>query len=104
MSNLPVIEEKDFQATIQSGVVLVDFYADWCGPCRMMTPILEQLSKEMAGKVKVVKVDVDAAQNVAAQFDITSIPTVILFKDGVQKVKSVGLKDLNGLKTMVSSV
>ena len=104
MSHLPIIEEKDFQKTIQSGIVLVDFYADWCGPCRMLTPILEQLSKEFEDKIKVVKVDVDAAQNVAAQFDITSVPTIIVFKDGVQKVKSVGLKDLNGLKTMINSL
>lgn len=104
MSHLPIIEEKDFQKTIQSGIVLVDFYADWCGPCRMLTPILEQLSKELEDKIKVVKVDVDAAQNVAAQFDITSVPTIIVFKDGAQKVKSVGLKDLNGLKTMINSL
>lgn len=104
MSNLQVIEEKDFQTTIQKGLVLVDFYADWCGPCRMLTPILEQLAQEMADTVKVVKMDVDAAQNVAAQLDITSVPTVILFKDGVQKVKSVGLKDLKGLKAMITSV
>ena len=103
MSTIPVIEEKDFQATIQSGLVLVDFYADWCGPCRMLTPILEQLAQEMIGQIKVIKIDVDAAQNISAQFDITSIPTIILFKDGVQKVKSVGLKDLNGLKSMIAS-
>ena len=103
MSTIPVIHENDFQKTIQKGTVLVDFYADWCGPCRMLTPILEQLAKEMPDKVTVVKVDVDSAQNIAAQYDITSIPTIILFKDGAQKVQSVGLKDFQGLKTMIES-
>jgi thioredoxin 1 len=104
MSDIPVIAENDFQTTIKTGTVLVDFYADWCGPCRMLTPILEQLSKEMKSEVTVIKVNVDTAQNIAAQYDITSIPTIILFKDGVQKVKSVGLKDFQGLKTMIESV
>jgi len=104
MSDIPLIEENDFPKTIQKGTVLVDFYADWCGPCRMLTPILEQLTKEMKSKVTVVKINVDTAQNVATQYDITSIPTIILFKDGAQKVKSVGLKDLQGLKTMIESV
>ena len=104
MSDIPVIQESDFQKTIQNGTVLVDFYADWCGPCRMLTPVLEQLSKEMKSQIIVVKINVDTAQNVAAQYDITSIPTIILFKDGAQKVKSVGLKDLKGLKAMIESV
>ena len=103
MSTLPIIEEKDFESTIKQGIVLVDFYADWCGPCRMLTPILEQLAQEMKEKVTVVKVNVDNAQTVAAQYDITSVPTIILFKNGTQKVKSVGLKDLKGLKSMVES-
>ena len=103
MSDIPIIEEKDFHETIKKGTVLVDFYADWCGPCRMLTPLLEQLVKEMNGAVTVVKVNVDNAQAIAAQYDITSIPTIILFKNGTQKVKSVGLKDLKGLKSMVES-
>lgn len=104
MSTIPVIEEKNFKTAIESGTVLVDFYADWCGPCRMLTPLLEQLMQEMKGEIKIIKIDVDQAQSIAAQFDITSVPTMILFKDGVQKVKSVGLKDLKGLKAMIASV
>lgn len=86
--------------------VLVDFYADWCGPCRMLTPLLEEIAKDENMKkagVSVIKVDVDKSQTIAAQYDITSIPTLIVFKDGVQKVKSVGLKDLKGLKAMIES-
>ncbi|MDG7010681.1 MAG: thioredoxin [Nitrososphaerota archaeon] len=62
--------------------VMVDFYADWCGPCKMMEPVIHQLSKEYAGKVKFVKVDTDANQELAMQFGIMSIPTVMFFAKG----------------------
>ncbi|MBI3859876.1 MAG: thioredoxin [Thaumarchaeota archaeon] len=62
--------------------VVVDFYADWCGPCRVITPIMDQLSKEYDGKVKFVKIDTDDNQELAAQFGIMSIPTVMLFAKG----------------------
>lgn len=65
--------------------VLVDFFAVWCGPCRQMLPIVEELSQEMADKVKIVKLDVDEAENTAATYDIQAIPTMLLFKKG-QKV------------------
>lgn len=62
--------------------ILVDFWATWCGPCRMIAPILEQLSEEFAGKVKVTKLDVDANQKTAMRFQVRSIPTLLFFKDG----------------------
>lgn len=102
MGHIQVVEEKNFQSAVEHGKVLVDFYADWCGPCRMLTPILEQLAQEMAGQVKVIKIDVDQAQVIASKFDITSIPTLILFVDGQMKGKVVGLKNLQELKTFVS--
>ncbi len=102
MGQIQVVEQKDFQATTSKGTVLVDFYADWCGPCRMLTPILEQLQQEMGENLKVIKIDVDKAQEIASEYDITSIPTLILFKDGQVKGKVVGLKNLQDLKTFVS--
>ncbi len=102
MGHIQVVEEKNFQSAVEHGKVLVDFYADWCGPCRMLTPILEQLAQEMAGQVKVIKIDVDQAQVIASKYDITSIPTLILFVDGQMKGKVVGLKNLQELKTFVS--
>lgn len=58
-----IINENEFEATIANGVVLVDFFATWCGPCKMLTPVLEELSEELAGKIEIVKVDVDQSNN-----------------------------------------
>jgi thioredoxin 1 len=74
---------------IKSGVTLVDFYADWCGPCKMIAPILEQLSDERTD-VKIVKVDVDANQQSAVQYGVRNIPTLLIVKDGVEIHRQVG--------------
>ncbi|MDO9260842.1 MAG: thioredoxin [Flavobacteriaceae bacterium] len=71
--------------------VIVDFWAAWCGPCRMLAPIMEQLSEEYAGKAVVVKVDVDANQEYAAKFGVRNIPTVLFFYNGEQVDKQVGV-------------
>jgi len=96
------LNDDNFKNGISQGVVLVDFYADWCGPCRMLTPIIEELAQDMSGKVTVAKVDTDQSMQVASDFEVTSIPTLILFKDGEIVKRVVGLKDLDSLKKMVS--
>jgi thioredoxin 1 len=70
--------------------VLVDFWAQWCGPCRMVAPVLDQIAEEMDGKVRIVKLDVDANQQIAYQFQVSSIPTFILFKDGQMADRMMG--------------
>lgn len=71
-----------FEETIKSGVTLVDFYAEWCGPCKMIAPVIENISKEFVGKANVCKVNVDEQNQIAAQFGVRSIPTLLVFKDG----------------------
>lgn len=79
--------------------VLVDFFAEWCGPCRMQGPIVEELAKEMAGKAKVGKLNVDQAPAVSQKYGVMSIPTIILFKGGEAKATLVGLQTKEALKS-----
>ena len=84
------ISKKEFDQEIKSGFVLVDFYAEWCMPCVMMSPILDDLSQKFKGKVKFVKINIDDNQNLAEKFNIVSIPNFILFKDGKQTAQFIG--------------
>ncbi|MBR3640437.1 MAG: thioredoxin [Oscillibacter sp.] len=93
-------DSKSFREAIASGVTLVDFWATWCGPCRMQAPILESFAAEAGSAVKVGKVDVDEESEIAASFGITNIPTLIAFKDGEEIGRAVGVTDLNGLKRL----
>jgi thioredoxin 1 len=90
---------------MKSGLpVVVDFYADWCGPCRMVSPIIESLSREFAGKAKFVKIDTDANQDLAAKFGIMSIPTVMFFVNGKVKDTVIGAAPASVFKTKVASL
>ena len=85
------IENKEqFAAVLKEGKVLVDFYADWCGPCKMLGPVLEDVSKELGDKVTIAKVNVDNQDAIASQYNIFSIPTIILFENGEIVRKQVG--------------
>jgi len=77
-----VVNDNNFKNEIKEGVVLVDFWAEWCGPCQMMLPILEEVSTDMEGKAKVCKLNVDEAPQTAGEYRVMSIPTLIVFKDG----------------------
>ena len=72
--------------------VLVDFWAEWCGPCKMIAPILEEIAGEQAGKVRIAKVNVDDSPDLARRFDVMSIPTLIVFKDGTPQKRMIGAK------------
>jgi len=98
------LTKADFDQKIKTGVALVDFWATWCGPCRAAGPIIEELSKEYAGKILVGKVDVDHEQELAAKYGVMSIPTIILFKDGVEIGRQVGFSGKAGYLELLKKV
>ena len=84
MSNATAVTDSNFEQEVEqaSGLTIVDFWATWCGPCRMIAPILDQIAVEHAGKVKITKLDVDANIKTASRFNVRSIPMLLFFKDG----------------------
>jgi thioredoxin 1 len=97
------ITDADFPKTISEGVTLVDFWAPWCGPCRSIAPVLDELAGELQGKAKIVKINVDENPQVAGQFGIMSIPTLIVFKDGKPVNKMIGGQPKPQLKAFIES-
>ena len=94
------LKSNEFQNEVINGqgVILVDFSAVWCGPCKMLAPVVEQLSTEMEGKAKVFKVDVDKSGDIAQKYNIMSVPTVMIFKDGKVIEQMVGFQPKEALK------
>ena len=86
------LTKNDFDSTINSGMVLVDFWASWCMPCKMLAPVIAEIAEELGDSVKTAKVDVDAEGELALLYGVMSIPTVILFKDGQEYKRFVGVQ------------
>ncbi len=99
---MKIVNRDEFLETIKEGVTVVDFFADWCGPCKMLGPVLEQLSEEMTD-VKFVKVNVDDEMDLAQEYGIMSIPAVFAFKNGEVAGQSIGLKSLDDMRSFVES-
>ena len=101
-----VITKANFETEVlQSDIpVLLDFWATWCGPCRMLAPVLEEIESEYAGKVKVGKVNVDEEIELAQEFRVASIPTVILFKDGQAVSTSIGYRPKEDFVSMLADI
>ncbi len=97
MSNARELTSADFDATVKSGVTLVDFWAEWCGPCRMMAPVLDELANEYKDKVTVAKINVDNENDLAGRFNVMSIPTLLVFKDGEVQKRFVGVTSKSDL-------
>ena len=97
--------KSSFQTIISSSpTVLVDFYADWCGPCKTLAPILKDLKEELGDAVKIVKIDVDKNQPLAAKYQVRGVPTMILYKEGKQVWRQSGVVPKEQLKQVITSV
>lgn len=92
MSNVPAVTDQSWDAEVlkASTPVLVDFHATWCGPCKALAPVIDEIATEYTGKLKVVKVDVDEAQDTASKLGIMSVPTLMIFKGGKEAMRRVG--------------
>ena len=102
---LEVSDSNFEEVVIKSAIpVLVDFWAEWCGPCRMISPIIEEIGEQYKGKALVVKCDVDSSPNVAAKYSIRNIPTVLFFKDGKIADKQVGAVPKNSFLTKLNAL
>lgn len=100
--NLKYLNDENFKDTIAKGVTLVDFYADWCGPCRRIAPVIEELANEMKGKATIAKLDIEQAQSTTALFQVMSIPTIIIFKNGQEIERIVGLSSKESLEKLIA--
>ncbi len=100
---MSVIEltEKSFDTAINSPNVLVDFYAEWCGPCRAQAPVLEAFAERYEGRVKVAKLDVDQVPSVAQRLGIMSVPTLVAFREGKETARRTGVQSSEGLAALV---
>ncbi len=104
--NVKELTDQNFEEEVlkSSVPVLVDFWAEWCMPCRMLAPTIEKIAKDYVGKVKVGKIDTDSNRDVSIKYAISAIPTVILFKDGQVAQKFVGLRQERDFKEAIDSV
>ena len=101
---MKVIKQAEFEELKkQPGVLVVDFFATWCGPCKMLSPVLEEVAEELAGKAAIVKVDVDESGELASSYGIMSVPTLIVFKDGEAVEMSTGFQPKEQLKAMIEA-
>ncbi|WQU34213.1 thioredoxin [Helicobacter pylori] len=104
MSHYIELTEENFESTIKKGVALVDFWAPWCGPCKMLSPVIDELASEYQGKAKICKVNTDEQEELSAKFGIRSIPTLLFTKDGEVVRQLVGVQTKVALKEQLNKL
>ncbi len=98
------LTSANFEETVSEGVALVDFWAPWCGPCRMIAPVIEELAADFDGKAKICKVNTDEEQDIAVKFGIRSIPTILFFKNGEMVEQMVGAASKQAFQDKLNSL
>lgn len=101
MGSYVVLDESNFDTTIAKGVTVVDFFATWCMPCKMLSPIIEELARDNDGKAVVAKVDIDLSESLAIRFSVESVPTVIIFIDGAEVERIIGFSQKAKLQNAI---
>lgn len=103
MSNVKMLNAEEFSQSVESGegLTLVDFYADWCGPCKMIAPVLEDLAGDYEGKVNIVKLDADAHPEVLSKYGVRGLPTLMMFENGKPVGTRVGAQPASALRTFI---
>lgn len=104
MSDVKHLNSENFEELTSKGIVLIDFWATWCGPCRMLGPVLDQVAAEMGDDVVIAKVNIDEEQDLAVKFGVRSIPAMFILKDGEVRESFVGVKDKATLVNSLKSV
>ena len=99
-SLMKVVNSNEFRSEISEGVVLVDFFATWCGPCKMLSPIIDELSEDRS--LEVVKIDIDKNEDLVKEFGIMSVPTIVLLKDNKEVARNIGFIRKNDLESWIS--
>ena len=99
-----IVNKEEFESIKNNGIVLFDFYADWCGPCKMVAPVLEELSMEYEGQINFVKVNVDQEGDLAGEYGVMSIPNLVLMKDGQVVKQVVGYQPKPAIKALIDTV
>lgn len=99
-----VESKQEFEQLLNNRVLVVDFYADWCGPCRMLSPTIEELASDFAGSAEIVKLNVDNVEGIAERYGVQSIPTVIFFKNGVEVERIIGYRPKQDYVKVIESL
>ena len=100
------LNEKNFEEEVLKSdkTVLIDFWASWCGPCRMMSPVVDEIAEEMKDAVKVCKINIDEEQNLAVKYNVMSIPTFVVIRDGKEIGRTIGVQDKEEIKKMLKQI